>query len=148
MDHAPEKRNLRTTLARAGSALVALARQWGPRAAGKAKRVAVRARESRVAGRTRQAARRAGEALKVRGGAVKERVSAWNWPRRALGAIASRYPALGRAWKEFLHSFSLSDRPAGSAPDQAEARSAPPAARRRAPAARTRHSRSNMRKAA
>jgi len=157
MDNESRMTNLRAALARAGSGLVALARMWGPRAATGAKRaatgakrVAVRARESRVAGQTQKAALRAGAALKVKGRAVKEQVSAWNWPRQTLTAISTRFPALDRAWKEFLHSFSLSDRPVQETQASPRAAAKPPAPRRAHAAhpARTTRSRSNTRKAA
>ncbi len=154
MDNDSRMTKLRAALARAGGRAVELARFWGPRAATGARRaatgarrVAVRARESRVAGDTRKAARRAGAAIKVKGRAVKEQVTAWNWPRRTLSAISTRYPSLDRAWKEFLRSFSLSDRPAEETPAKPRAAAKPPAARR-ARTARTTASRSKTRKAA
>jgi hypothetical protein len=154
MDNDSRMTNLRAALARAGSRLVELARFWAPRAATGAKRaakgarrVAVRARESRVAGETRKVARRAGAALKVKGRAVREQVTAWNWPRRTLAVISTRYPLLGRAWSEFLHSFSLNDRPEAETQAKPRAAAKPPAARR-ARTARTTGSRSNTRKAA
>src|SRR5262245_9781842 len=140
---------LRDGCIRWGGALVALARVWGPRAATRVKTAAVRARESQVADRTRQAAGRAGRAIQSRSRAVKEQVSAWTWPRRALAKVARRYPLLDRAWKQFVHSFSLSDRPAPKEEEKAPTRTAirPPAARP-ARTARASRSRNNMRKAA
>jgi hypothetical protein len=147
MDNDSRKTNLRAALAGAGNRLVALARFWAPRAAKGARRVAVRARESRVAGETRKVARRAGAALKVKGRAVKEQVTAWNWPRRTLRAISTRYPSLDRAWKDFLHSFSLSDRPASETPDKPRAAARRPAAPR-ARTTRPTRSRSSSRQSA
>jgi hypothetical protein len=152
MEHESRTPKLREALSRAGSGLMALARAWGPRAATGAKRVAVRARESKVAGRvavhTRKAASRAGAALKVKGRAVKEQVSGWSWPRRTLAAISTRYPILDRAWREFLHSFSLSDRPKAEDPAPRAAAARPPAARRSRTARAGRTRSSSTRKAA
>ncbi len=137
MDNDSRMTNLRAALARAGRRAVELARFWGPRAATGARRaatgarrVAVRARESRVAGETRKVARRAAASIKIKGRAVREQVTAWNWPRRTLAAISTRYPSLHRAWRDFLHSFSLSDRPAAETPSRLRAAAKPPVARR------------------
>jgi hypothetical protein len=111
-----------------------------------------------VKARSPQAAGRAGLAIKVKSRAVKAQVSTWGWPQtvagrsrnlvtRGLAVTATRYPALYRAWKEFLRSFSLSDRPAQAPPSPPRAATLPQAPRR-AQSARSGKPRSNMRKAA